>query len=281
MHIAPQFDFMSILSITWEVSPEIFQIGSFAIRWYGLLFACGFLIGQQLMHWFFKLESRDEKDLDNLLMYMVFSTIIGARLGHCLFYEPEYYLANPISIFKVWEGGLASHGATAGILLGIFIFSRKYKGYTWLYLLDRLVITIALGGAFIRLGNLMNSEIVGKPTDVSWGFIFVKNLTPEGFPENFARHPSQLYESIFCVFLFAFLLFLYLKTKEKTPYGRIFGWFVVLLFTQRILTEFTKENQVAFENGLPLNMGQLLSIPMVIFGSYVLYRSFTSKPMQV
>lgn len=281
MHIAPQFNFMSILSITWEVSPEIFQIGSFAIRWYGLLFACGFLIGQQLMDWFFKLESRDEKDLDNLLMYMVFSTIIGARLGHCLFYEPEYYLANPISIFKVWEGGLASHGATAGILLGIFIFSRKYKGYTWLYLLDRLVITIALGGAFIRLGNLMNSEIVGKPTDVSWGFIFVKNLTPEGFPENFARHPSQLYESIFCVFLFAFLLFLYLKTKEKTPYGRIFGWFVVLLFTQRILTEFSKENQVAFENGLPLNMGQLLSIPMVIFGSYVLYRSFTSKPMQV
>lgn len=266
--------------IQWDVNPEIIRIGSFAIRWYGLLFAAGFLIGQQLIQWFFKLEKRDEKDLDQLLLYMVFSTIIGARLGHCLFYEPQYYLSNPLLVFKVWEGGLASHGATAGILIGIFIFSRKYLGYTWLYLLDRLVIVIALGGCFIRLGNLMNSEIVGKPTTASWGFIFSKNQNPyTGFYEDFARHPSQLYESIFCLFLFLFLLLIYLKMKENTPSGRIFGLFVVLLFTQRILNEFTKENQVDFENGLLLNMGQILSIPMVIFGTFVLYKSFTKKPL--
>lgn len=272
---------MSILFINWDVSPEIIQIGSLAIRWYGLLFACGFLVGQQIMNWIFKLENKDIKDLDNLLMYMVFSTVLGARLGHCLFYEPQYYLSNPIAILKVWEGGLASHGATVGILIGIFVFSRIYNRYTWLYLLDRLVIVIALSGAFIRLGNLMNSEIVGKPTDATWGFVFVRNLTPEGFPENFARHPSQLYESIFCVFLFIFLLIMYIKYKSKTPYGRIFGWFVVLLFSQRILIEFTKENQVDFENNMLLNMGQILSIPMVIFGAYVLYRSYTSKPILI
>lgn len=260
--------------ITWDVSPEIFRFGDFAIRWYGLFFACGFLIGQQLMHWFFKLEKRDEKDLDQLLIYMVASTILGARLGHCLFYEPEYYLANPLKILYVWQGGLASHGATIGILFGVYLFSRKYAGYSWLYLLDRLVITIALGGCFIRLGNLMNSEIVGKPTDAAWGFVFNRNMNElTGFAEDFARHPSQLYEAIFCLFLFVFLLFTYLKTKENTPNGRIFGWFVVLLFSQRILVEFTKENQVAFENGLPLNMGQILSIPMVIFGVYILFKS--------
>lgn len=268
--------------IQWDVNPEIFSVGSFAIRWYGVLFASGFLIGQQLMEYFFKIEGKDRKDLDNLLLYMVFSTIIGARLGHCLFYEPAYYLSNPLTILKVWEGGLASHGATAGILVGIFIFSRRYAGYTWLYLLDRLVIVIALGGCFIRFGNLMNSEIVGKATTLPWGFIFSKNQNNiTGFAEDFARHPSQLYEAIFCFFLFLLLLFLYLKMKAATPSGRIFGLFVVLLFTQRILNEFTKENQVDFENSLPLNMGQLLSIPMVIFGCFVLYKSFTKKPLQI
>jgi len=227
-------------------------------------------------------------------------------LGHCLFYEPEYYLSHPLDILKVWEGGLASHGATIGIMVAIYLFAykryevalffskipilnsflgdkkpeRPAETYTWFYLLDRLVINIALGGAFIRLGNLMNSEIVGKPTDVSWGFIFSRLYTPEGLPEDFARHPSQLYESIFCFLLFGILLLMYLQTKEKTPSGRIFGWFVVLLFIQRILVEFTKENQVAFENGLPLNMGQLLSVPLVLIGLFVLYRSYT-KPIVI
>lgn len=301
--------------ITWDVNPEIFNIGFAHIRWYGLLFAVGLLLGQQLVTWFFKMENRPVVEIENLLLYMVVSTVVGARLGHCLFYEPEYYMAHPLDILKVWEGGLASHGATAAILIGIWLFAYKrdqislffYKlfslpilnilpmifgskdrkppvpsteQFSWLYLLDRLVIGIAVGGACIRTGNLMNSEIVGLPTNLPWGFIFVRNLTPEGFSENFARHPSQLYEAIFCVFLFLFLLAYYMRYKQNTPNGLIFGWFVVLLFTQRILVEFTKENQVDFENGLPLNMGQILSIPMVIFGIFVLYRSYT-KPLTV
>ncbi|MFN0049917.1 MAG: prolipoprotein diacylglyceryl transferase, partial [Cytophagales bacterium] len=145
---------------------------------------------------------------------------------------------------------------------------------------DRLVINVALGGTCIRLGNLMNSEIVGLPTDQPWGFIFKRLLTPEGLAEDFARHPSQLYEAIFCLFLFAFLLIIYLQKKENTPSGRIFGWFMTLLFTQRILVEFTKENQVAFENALLLNMGQILSIPLVLAGLFILYKSYT-KPLAI
>lgn len=294
--------------IIWDVSPEIFDLGFIAPRWYGLLFASGFIIGQYLMTWFFKMESRTLKDIDNLLVYMVVATVIGARLGHCLFYEPQYYLSHPLDILKVWEGGLASHGATVGILLSIYLFAYKRENiarffnktpilnlfssanknepvvsqekYTWLYLLDRLVITIALGGAFIRLGNLMNSEIVGLPTNMPWGFVFKRLYTSQGYPEDFARHPSQLYEAIFCFLLFGFLLLMYLKFKQHLPSGRIFGWFVTLLFIQRILVEFTKENQVEFENALMLNMGQILSIPMVLAGIYVLYRSYT-KPLNI
>ncbi|MDX2189504.1 MAG: prolipoprotein diacylglyceryl transferase [Bacteroidota bacterium] len=271
---------MDFLFITWDISPEIFSIGPISIRYYGVLFASGFIIGQYLMTWFFKMEKRSLDHLEQLLIWMVLSTIIGARLGHCLFYEPEYYLSQPWKILFVWEGGLASHGATVAMLLGVYLFSRKYPEFSWFYLLDRLVITVALGAGFIRLGNLMNSEIVGKPTDVPWGFIFRQNLTPEGFPEDFARHPSQLYEAIFYFALFVFLLFMYLQMKEKTPNGRIFGWLVVLIFTQRFLIEYTKENQVAFESSLPLNMGQMLSIPLIVFGGYVLYRSYT-KPLTI
>lgn len=259
--------------VIWSASPEIFRFGEFAVRWYGLFFALGFLIGQHIMSWIFTKEGRDVADLDKLLLWMVVSTVLGARLGHCLFYEPEYYLLHPLDILKVWEGGLASHGATVAILLGIYLFSRQHPAYSWFYLLDRLVIVIALSGAFIRLGNLMNSEIIGKPTDVSWAFVFTAvDFVP--------RHPSQLYEALFCLFLFGLMLMMYVKMGKQTPSGRLFGLFVVLLFTQRILVEFTKENQVAFESALPLNMGQLLSVPLIVMGAYVLYRSYT-KPLEI
>lgn len=277
---------MHLLSfIKWDVSPTIFTIpfpviGDLEIRWYGLLFALSFVAGQYIMSAIFKTEGRKAEDVEKLLVSMVIYTIVGARLGHCLFYEPEYYLSHPWKILYIREGGLASHGATIAILIGMYLFVRKHKEYTWLYLLDRIVIGVALAGAFIRLGNLMNSEIVGLQTNVPWGFIFSKNLTAEGLPEDFARHPSQLYEAIFCLFLFGFLLFLYTKTKAETPAGRLLGWFVVLLFIQRILVEFTKENQVAFENGLPLNMGQILSIPLIFGGAFILYRSYTN-PLKI
>lgn len=265
---------MDILSaIIWNQSPDIFSVdipvlGTLTIRWYGLLFASSFLVGQYIIFKIFKAEGKPEADVEALTLYMIVATLVGARLGHCLFYQPDYYLAHPLEILKVWEGGLASHGATVGILLGIYLYSRSRPDQSYLWVLDRIVIVVALAGMFIRMGNLFNSEIIGLPTDVPWGFVFVK------LNEDFARHPAQLYEAISCVLLFLFLFMLWNKTKEKTPEGRLFGIFVVVLFSLRIFYEFLKENQVDFEKGLPLNMGQILSIPMVLIGILVVIRSF-------
>ncbi len=262
--------------IIWNVGPDIFSfdipvLGTLTIRWYGLLFASAFLVGQVIMFRIFKAEGKPESDVEAITLYMIIATLLGARLGHCLFYQPDYYLSHPLEILKVWEGGLASHGATIGILLGIYLYSRGRVGQSYLWVLDRIVIVVALGGAFIRMGNLFNSEIIGKPTDVAWGFVFTK------LGEDFARHPAQLYEAISCVLLFLLLYGLWNKTKEKTPEGRLFGIFVVVLFTLRIVYEFFKENQVEFENSLALNMGQILSIPMVLVGVVVLLMSFKKK----
>lgn len=262
---------MSFLSyIQWNVDPEIIRLGAVALRWYGLLFASGFVAGQYIMSNIFKIEGKSEADLDALLVIMILSTIIGARLGHCLFYAPDYYLANPIKILYMWEGGLASHGATIGILTGLWYYTRSRPDQSWLWILDRIVITVALGGCFIRLGNLMNSEIIGLPTEVPWAFVFEK-------VDQLPRHPAQLYESISCLFLFFFLYFLYMKYKTKTPEGLLFGIFLVVCFGLRFFYEFLKENQEAFEEGMFLNMGQILSIPLVLFGIWVIYRSLNPK----
>ncbi|TAH17259.1 MAG: prolipoprotein diacylglyceryl transferase [Cytophagales bacterium] len=268
---------MDILNaIIWNQSPDIFSVdipvlGTLTIRWYGLLFASAFLAGQYIMFKIFKAEGKPEADVEAMTLYMIVATLVGARLGHCLFYQPDYYLAHPIDIFKVWEGGLASHGATVGILLGIYLYSRTRPDQSYLWVLDRIVIVVALGGAFIRLGNLFNSEIIGLPTEMPWGFVFTK------LGENFARHPAQLYEAISCVFLFLSLFMLWNRTKSKTPEGILFGIFCIVLFSLRIFYEFLKENQVDFENGLPLNMGQILSIPMVIIGVGVVIRSLRKE----
>jgi phosphatidylglycerol:prolipoprotein diacylglycerol transferase len=251
--------------ITWDVSPEIFSLGFWALRWYSLFFALGFILSHYIMLDIFKRDGRTTEELDKLTFYMISATILGARIGHCFFYEPQYYLAHPIEILQVWNGGLASHGATVGILLALYIFSKKTQGITYLWILDRIVIVVALCGSLIRLGNLMNSEIVGRPTDLPWGFIFVQDS--EHYPL-VARHPAQLYESISTFMLFLVLWYLYLKTDLKHKTGLLFGIFCTYLFSLRIGYEFLKENQVAFENGLPLNMGQILSIPMVALGIY-------------
>jgi phosphatidylglycerol:prolipoprotein diacylglycerol transferase len=279
---------MNLLAIMWDMSPEIFSFWGITIRWYGVLFALGFMTGQHIIYSIWKQEGKSQEDLDYLLLCMVISVVLGARLGHCLFYQPEHYLAHPLEILKVWEGGLASHGTTFGILAGIWIYThytmdfspfsirqQKREGQSFLYILDRIVLTVALGGAFIRLGNLMNSEIVGKPTDLPWGFIFLKN------GENFARHPSQLYESISCIFLFLFLYWLYNRTKEKTPEGRIVGAFLIILFTLRFFYEYLKKNQVEFEEGMILNMGQLLSIPQILLGVAFLWYSTRQKKTNI
>jgi len=272
--------------IIWDVNPEIFSIGPLSIRWYGLLFALGFLIGMQIITYIFKKEGKPETDTDTLLIYMVISTVLGARLGHFIFYEPEAFLKNPLQVLIPPFSGLASHGAIISILLALWLYSRRESsrktGQTFLWVTDRIVIVVALAGAFIRFGNLMNSEIIGRPTDLPWGFIFM-NADYRGITEPFKvpRHPSQLYESLSCFVLFVFLLWFWNKNKERTPRGSMMGIFLIWVFALRFLYEYTKENQVAFEDNLLLNMGQILSIPAVLMGIFFLVKAYRTKPIVV
>ena len=217
----------------------------------------------------FKKEGVSIKVLDELATYMIIFTIVGARLGHCLFYEPAYYLAHPLDILKIWEGGLASHGAAVGILVGLYFFSRKYH-MRYLWILDRVVIVITLAGFLIRMGNLMNSEIFGDVTTLPWGFVFVRYFG-EGY--QLAHHPTQIYEAAGYLLLFIFLYRYYWKHGGAPAEGAIFGYFLVILWTIRFFIEFIKLPQVDFENTMILNMGQLLSIPFIIVGAILLYRS--------
>jgi phosphatidylglycerol:prolipoprotein diacylglycerol transferase len=301
--------------IPWNVSPIIAEIGPLVLRWYGVLFALGFVIGSFVLTHIYKEEGVRPYWVDVITFYMVVGTVLGARLGHVFFYDWASYKENPSEILKIWHGGLASHGATIGILLAVFIFSIRNK-FDYLWVLDRIVIVVAIGGACIRLGNLMNSEIVGKPTDAPWAFVFPRDedhlqdvkrplpagaiqvaaipivhrdgspgyqLLPEGTPVApdapmaVPRHPTQIYESLFCIFLLVLLYSLWNKYKERTPRGLLFGLFVVLLFTFRLLVEYLKENQVTDETGIiaqyHLNIGQLLSIPFILIGLWVLLRA--------
>jgi len=260
-------------AITWNVDPEIFSIGQLSIRWYGLLFASAFLSGYIVFSRFLTTERLTSEMLDQLLIYIAVGTVIGARLGHCFFYEPEYFLKNPLEVLKIWKGGLASHGAAIGILLSLWLYIRKYK-FSFLWLIDRIVIVVALGGAFIRLGNLFNSEIYGLPTDLPWGFEFVRDRlydpnTGEILP-TVARHPTQLYEALSYILIFSILLTFYRKRHMKMRDGYIFGVFMILLFSARFFIEFVKNDQVAFEAGMQFNMGQLLSLPFILAGVFMI-----------
>jgi len=255
-----------LATITWSISPEIYSIGPIHIRYYGLLFALSFVVGFKIMEWIFNKENRSMDDLNDLVWYMILGTVIGARLGHCLFYNPEYYLSNPIEILKIWTGGLASHGAAVGILTSIYFYSKKKKNQSFLWVMDRVVITVALAAVFIRMGNLFNSEIIGYPTDLPWGFIFTS-------VDNIPRHPTQLYEALFYLLSFVIIYFKYKKYDGKFNDGYLFGIFLILIFGFRIFVEYFKENQTYFEEGMILNMGQLLSIPLVIAGIYFLYNA--------
>ncbi|NOY38615.1 MAG: prolipoprotein diacylglyceryl transferase [Chlorobi bacterium] len=259
--------------IHWHVNPEIFRIGNFAIRWYGLLFASAFFFGYLIMAKMFKWENVPEPLLDKLTLYMAVGTIVGARLGHVFFYEPGYYLHNPLEILKVWHGGLASHGAAIGILLAIYIFSRETKR-PFLWAIDRIVVVVALSGFFIRMGNLMNSEIYGIPTKLPWGFIFERN------GETIPKHPTQIYEALSYLTIFVVLYLIYLKKKEKLTQGLLFSLFLILVFTARFFIEFIKEVQVNFERTLPLDMGQILSIPFILTGVVLLFIIYRKKKPQ-
>ncbi|MCZ4694690.1 prolipoprotein diacylglyceryl transferase [Ancylomarina euxinus] len=264
-----------LLSILWDVDPEIFKIGPIAVRWYGLLFALGFLLGYQLVERMFKKEGIPLEWLEKLFMYTLIATVIGARLGHVIFYGWEFYSQHPAEILKIWHGGLASHGATIGILTALYFYSKKVSKKSMLWILDRVAIPVALAGFFIRTGNLMNSEIIGTQTDLAWGFQFVKVLSINGHPVDplTVRHPAQLYEALCYLFSFGILMYMYWKTNAKEFSGRLIGTFFMLIFTARFFIEFIKENQEAFEEGMSLNMGQWLSIPFILLGGYLTYNS--------
>ena len=262
----------SILAfIHWNVSPEIFHIGSLSVRWYGLLFATGFLVGYNIGERMFKFEGSDLKWLESLFIYLLVATVIGARLGHVLFYGWDYYSQHPAEILKVWHGGLASHGGALGIFIALIFWSRKVSKRSVLWVLDRVVVPTALVAAMIRFGNLMNSEIYGIPTNLPWGIIFERN------GETVAKHPTQIYESLSYLVTFGTMMYLFFKTNYRKREGFIVGLFFVMVFLSRFLIEFIKEDQEAFEKGMALNMGQWLSIPFVLGGLFLIFRAL-KKP---
>ena len=342
--------------IVWDPSPAVFD-GFDRLRWYSLLFALGFIISQQFMVYFFRKEGQNENLVDKLTIYMVLATILGARLGHVLFYEPEKYLSNPIDILKVWEGGLASHGAAVAILFALWLYSKRTPGQSYLWVVDRIVIVTAMTGAMIRVGNLMNSEIGGKDTGTDSGIVYARDtedvlqalkvpivsieaykpedrndelqgngIVPVNFdlviskgsftkedlsgilaqdikyaltrfnsskeylaepvetPLNFeiverpgdylvtvktfgrAKYPTQIYEAASYFVIFLILLGLWVKYKSRLPEGLLLGLFLISVFGMRFVWEFFKEVQVDFEQSMQFNMGQLLSIPLVLIG---------------
>jgi prolipoprotein diacylglyceryl transferase len=264
--------------IFWDIDPEIFHDFEF-LRWYGVSWVLGMMVGYIIMRYVYKSEGVSLIELDKVTTYVIVGGILGARLGHILFYDPIYYWENPIEILPVkinptfeFTGlaGLASHGGILGALLALYLYNRKFrKDYLWL--LDRLTIAGAALGGFIRIGNVMNSEIIGTPSNLPWAFIFTR-------VDQIPRHPSQLYEAIF---YFILTIALYLIWKSGRFYknnGFIFGLGMTLIFTQRFLIEFLKENQVPFEENLTLNMGQILSIPLALVGIFLMMRSLKSFP---
>jgi len=352
--------------IVWDASPSVIE-GFDRLRWYSLLFALGFIISQQIMVYFFKKENKDAQLVDKLTIYMVLATIIGARLGHVLFYEPQKYLSNPLDILKIWEGGLASHGAAIAILLALWIYAKNTPGQSYLWVVDRIVIVTAMTGALIRMGNLMNSEIGGKDTGSDVGIVYARDaeeilstlqvpiLSIEAYkpedraselqgngivPVNFdleiakgnftkenlttilsqnikyaltefpssqeflaesptsplqfevkeeanryvvkvktfgrAKHPTQIYEAGTYFLIFILLLSLWIKYKSQLPDGLLLGLFLILVFGSHFLWEYFKEAQVSFEEGMQWNMGQLLSVPLVLLGIFLVFKALKS-----
>ncbi|MFK5975588.1 MAG: prolipoprotein diacylglyceryl transferase [Sulfurovum sp.] len=255
--------------IVWNIDPNIFQYGGIQLRWYGLLFVGSFFLGLMIFTKIYKLEKKDPVVLDNLLLYVMIGTVIGARLGHCLFYEPEYYLSNPIEILKVWRGGLASHGGLAGILISLYIFAKRYNtSYTWL--LARMTIVGTLTASFVRVGNLFNSEILGVETTVPWAIVFERvDLIP--------RHPVQLYEALAYFIIFIILSLIYRRVSPSFATKILPGSFLVLIFSARFLIEYFKTQQSVYSLDIPFSTGQLLSIPYILFGILWIIWAFTSS----
>lgn len=258
--------------IVWNADPTIIS-WPFPIRWYSLMFAIGFWIGFNIVARMFKREGAPEKWLSILLIWVAAGTVIGARLGHVFFYEWDYYSQHPWKILATWEGGLASHGGTIGVILAVIGFSYFTSKRSPLWTFDRLVVAIALVGCLIRIGNLMNSEIYGHATTLPWGFMFPRSREWHEFYEGVACHPTQIYEALCYLALFGLLMWMYWKKNLGERPGLIIGIFFIGIFLPRFFIEFVKNPQVDFERDMTLNMGQLLSIPFIILGIILAIRA--------
>jgi prolipoprotein diacylglyceryl transferase len=272
---------MVLNQIVWSVDPVIFQIGGFQLRYYSLLFALGFILGYIIVKKLFERENIPIKELDRLLIFVVVGGLAGARIGHCVFYDWAYFSQHPLEIILPVRfqpefqftgfAGLASHGGAIGIIIALILFVRKSVLKNYLRILDFVAIPTALAGALIRIGNLMNSEIYGNETSLPWGFVFANN------GDTVASHPTQIYEALSYLAIFAVLLILYNKNWKKKRHGFYIGLFLILVFIARFFIEFIKQPQVAFEANMTLNMGQILSIPFVIIGIGLLIYSLRKK----
>lgn len=270
--------------ITWTVNPAIYS-GVVEIRWYGLFFAIGFGLGYYIVNRMFKHEGRPEAWVDTLLIYLIIATLIGSRLGHCLFYQWDYYSQHPLDILKIWGGGLASHGGTIGIIIAMWLFSRRVTKQNILWILDRICVPVALVGAMIRMGNLMNHELYGHVTDLPWAFSFITNVRGwmNGAEPIFSEpsHPTQIYESLTYLTLFIILSFMYWRHHAEQRQGLLLGVFFIGTFLSRIFVEMIKNASVFIGSGENLNMGQFLSIPFVIAGIWLIIRAMRRPPMPI
>jgi prolipoprotein diacylglyceryl transferase len=264
--------------ITWTADPILLHLGSFQLRWYSLMFIIGFAVGFKIEEAMYKREGIPMEWLDKLFLYVFIGTIVGARLGHVFFYGWEYYSQHPLDILKVWEGGLASHGGAIGIIIAVLILAYRDLKVNPLFLFDRLVVPVALVATLIRTGNLFNHEIYGHPTDLPWGFRFIlnKGAWQAGAEPIFSEpsHPTQIYEGLIYLAVFALLMWMYWKRNAQLRQGLIFGVFLLGIFGTRIFIEIVKNNQEAFENDMFMNMGQLLSIPFVIVAIWLIIRAY-------
>jgi len=254
---------------TWNVSPVLLELGPLQLRWYGLLFVGSFFLGLLISQWIFRREGRDPQLLDTLLIYTLVGTVIGARLMHCLAYEPHYYLSNPLEILMVWKGGLASHGGILGAIVALWLFCRRYKE-SFFWLLSRITIPALVVAAAVRFGNFFNSEILGKQTDLPWAIIFERvDMLP--------RHPVQLYEAFSYLAILGLFVILYKKLTPAFTTRLLFGLSLLMIFTVRFLLEYTKTNQAAYTWEIPLSTGQVLSLPFIIIGAGWVIWAITTK----
>ena len=270
-----------LLSVTWNVDPTLFTVLGREIRWYGLFWVIGLIVAVYIVQKIFKHEDLPEKWFDSLFVYMIVGIIVGARLGHCLFYEPAYYLANPIEILKVWEGGLASHGGVIGIIIAVWLYSRNVSHLSMLWTFDRVMVPTGFTAAMIRFGNLMNHEIYGGPTDQPWGFRFIDNLHQwmQGAEPIYTEpsHPTQIYEALAYLVVFAITMYLYWKTDAKYRKGLITGVGILIIFLFRFFVEYLKnvqvDSEIAMRENTGLILGQWLSIPFILWGIWMIWHA--------